>query len=102
VREAILAEELEHSTHPSDGWDLSVKLDKARDHVDRIDDERAIEAEQLLQWVMRISSVLVDLGLLPIQDIPQLPKSAQKVLPVIDLILKRFQEALASGASPWD
>jgi hypothetical protein len=48
VREAILAEELERSLHPTDGWDLSVELDKACTCVDRIDDERATEAEQLL------------------------------------------------------
>jgi hypothetical protein len=33
------------------------------------------------------------LGLLPIEDIPQLPKTAQEVLPVVDLILKRLHEA---------
>jgi hypothetical protein len=102
VREAILVEELEHDLHPTDGWELSVELDKARTCVDRIDGERATEAEQLSQWVMRISSVLVDLGLRPIQDIPQLSKSAQEVLPAVDLTFKRLQEALASGAGPWD
>jgi hypothetical protein len=49
-----------------------------------------------------ISNILVDLGLLPIQDIPQLPKSTRELLSVVDLILKRLQEALASGAGSWD
>jgi hypothetical protein len=39
---------------------------------------------------MRISNVLVDLGLLAIQDIPQLPKSAREILPMVDLVLKRW------------
>jgi hypothetical protein len=45
---------------------------------------------------------LVDLGMLPILNIPQLLKSAQEVLPVIDLVLQRMQEVLASGVGPWD
>jgi hypothetical protein len=36
--------------------------------------------------------VLVDLGMPPIQDIPQLPKSPRGVLPAADLILKHLQE----------
>jgi hypothetical protein len=102
VREVILVEELKWGMHPTDGWDLSRELDKAHAHVDRINVERATEAERLLQRVMRIFNVLVDLGMLPIQDIPQLPESVQKVLPMADLVLKRLQEALASGAGPLD
>jgi hypothetical protein len=49
-----------------------------------------------------ISNVLVDLGLLPIQDIPQLLKSDREVFHVVDLILKHLQEALAFGVGPWD
>jgi hypothetical protein len=66
VLEAILAEELERNLHPTNGRDRSVELDKAHVHVDRIDGERATEAEQLSQRVMRISNVLIDLSLLPV------------------------------------
>jgi hypothetical protein len=79
-----------------------VELDKARVHVDWIDGDRATEAEQLSQRLMRISVVLVDLGMLLVQDIPQLLKSPQEVLRMADLILKHLQEALASDAGPWD
>jgi hypothetical protein len=51
---------------------------------------------------MEISNDLVDLGTLPIQDIPQLPKMAQNVLAVASLILERLGEEHASGAGPWD
>jgi hypothetical protein len=102
VQEAILAEELERGLHPTDEQDLSVELEKACARVDRINGECAIEAEQLSWWVMRISIVLVDLGMLPIQDIPQLTKSAREVLLVVELLLKRLQEALASGTNQWD
>jgi hypothetical protein len=51
---------------------------------------------------MRIFGVLVNLGMLLIQDIPQLLKSAQEVLPTVGLILKHLQEALDSGTSMWD
>jgi hypothetical protein len=50
---------------------------------------------------MRILDILVDLGMLPIQNIPQLPKSAQEVFLVVDLILQCLQEASASGTSSW-
>jgi hypothetical protein len=49
-----------------------------------------------------ISNALVDLGMLPVQDIPQLPKLAREVLIVVGLILERLREAQASGACPRD
>jgi hypothetical protein len=76
VQEAILAEEEACGLHPFDGRDLSVELEDIHAHVDMIEGERAIKAGQLLQLVMEISNALVDLGMLPVQDIPQLPKSA--------------------------
>jgi hypothetical protein len=49
-----------------------------------------------------IFNSLVDLGMMPIQDIPQLPKSSQEVLPTASLILEFLQEVLASDAGPWE
>jgi hypothetical protein len=57
---------------------------------------------RLSQRVVGISNALADLDMVTIQDIPPLSKSAQEVLPVADLILKRLQQALASGAGLWD
>jgi hypothetical protein len=37
-----------------------------------------------------------------LQDIPQLPKSAQEVLTAAGLILERLREEHTSGAGPWD
>jgi hypothetical protein len=79
-----------------------VELDQARALVDGSTDERATEAMRLSQRVVGISNALADLGMLPIQDIPQPPKSAREVLPAADLVLKRLQEVLASGTGPWD
>jgi hypothetical protein len=45
VREVILAEELERDKHHPNGRDLSVELDKARAHVERINTERATKGE---------------------------------------------------------
>jgi hypothetical protein len=73
----MLAEELEHVPHPPNGQDLSMELDKARARADKIDGKHAAEAERLSWQVMRISGVLVDLGMLLIQNIPQLLKSAR-------------------------
>jgi hypothetical protein len=52
VREAILADELEHSLHPHDGQGLTVELDKAQARMDRIDSESATEAERLSRQVV--------------------------------------------------
>jgi hypothetical protein len=45
---------------------------------------------------MRISGVLVDLGMLPVQNIAQVPKLAPEVLSAADLILQRH------GTELWD
>jgi hypothetical protein len=51
---------------------------------------------------MEIPNALVNLVTMPIQDIPQLPKSVREVLPAAGLILEHLQEAMASDASLWD
>jgi hypothetical protein len=55
---------------PFDVWDLTTELEEIRACVDGIMGERATEAGQLSQLVMGISNALVDLGMLPIWDIP--------------------------------
>jgi hypothetical protein len=72
----ILVEEQERDLYPHNGWDLSAELEGIHACVDRIEVERAIEAKQLSWLVVEISNALADLGMLPIQVIPQLPKSA--------------------------
>jgi hypothetical protein len=70
--------------------------------VDGIGGERVAKARQLLQLVVGFSITLADLGMLPIQDIPHIPKSAQEVLMVASLLLEHLWEAQAFGAGPWD
>jgi hypothetical protein len=67
-----------------------VELEETRVRVDGIKGERAVEAGRLSQLVMGISNALVDLGMLHVQDIPQLLKSAREVLTVAGLILERL------------
>jgi hypothetical protein len=86
VQEALLAEEQACGLHPFDGRDLSAEPEEARAHVDGITGERATESGQLSQLVIEISNALVDLGMLPISDIPQLLKSSQDVLMAIGLL----------------
>jgi hypothetical protein len=100
VQEAILAEDHVHDLHPPDGWNMLAELEETRAHVDEIKGEHAAEAEQLSQLVVGISNALVDLGMLPVQDNPQLLKSAREVLTVLALILERLREAHASSAGP--
>jgi hypothetical protein len=63
------------------------KLEEIRSHVDRIVGDRNVEAGQLSQLVVGILNALVNLGILPVQDIPQLPKSAEIVLTAAGLLL---------------
>jgi hypothetical protein len=80
VRKAMLVEEQEQEQerdlYPHNGWDLSAELEGIHARVDRIEVECAAEVGQLSWLVMEISNALADLGMLPIQVIPQLPKSA--------------------------
>jgi hypothetical protein len=89
VQEVILAEEQAHSLHPVNGRDLFLELKETRACMDEIKGGRIAKAEQLSQMVMKISSMLFDLGIFPIQEIPQLLKSAQEVLMVVGLLLER-------------
>jgi hypothetical protein len=50
--------------------------------------KRAVEVGELSALVVEASNALVDLEMLPIQDIPQLPKMAQEVLKAEGVILE--------------
>jgi hypothetical protein len=77
VCKVILAVELECGLHPPDGWDLSAELDKADASVNRTVDYCASKVEWPSRQVMQVASVLVDLGLLFVDDILQLLNTAQ-------------------------
>jgi hypothetical protein len=56
-------------------------------HVPEVEDEHATEAGEPSALVVEASNALVDLRMLPIQDIPHLPTMAQKVLKAVIVIL---------------
>jgi hypothetical protein len=104
VQEAILAEELACGLHPPDGRDLTAELEEIHVCMDGIN-----EAGRLSKLAMEISHSFVDLGMLPVQDIPQLPMSAQEVLAATGLVLEApvpgtelgpSTVPVASGCSP--
>jgi hypothetical protein len=70
VQEAILAEEQAHSLHFFRGCDLLAELEGLCVCMDRAEVEHATEAGQLSRLVTEISNALVDLGMLPIREIP--------------------------------
>jgi hypothetical protein len=102
VREPILAEELERVLPHPDACDLPVKLDEIHVRVHRIADDRAAKAGKLSRQLIQVAGVLIDMGLPPIEEISQLPKTTQDALLVVTLVLKHLQEALDSSAGPWD
>jgi hypothetical protein len=101
VHEVVQSEELERGLRPSNRQYLSVELKKIHVHVDRIAVDLAAKAERQSQQVVRVADILINLGLLPIEGIPQLLKTTQEALPTVTLILKCLQEALDSSAGPW-
>jgi hypothetical protein len=65
--------------------------------VARVEDERTAEVRELSVLIIEASNALVDLEMLHIRDVPQLPKTAQEVPGT-----KRLREEHASDAGPWD
>jgi hypothetical protein len=63
-----------------------------------VESEHATEAMQLSRSVMEISDALIDLGVLPILDIPRRLKSAQDILTAVGLILEHLREEHAIDA----
>jgi hypothetical protein len=100
VWEVKLAKEQVHCLHSFDGRDLPTELEDVHARVARVEDECIVEARELSRLVMEISNALVDLGMLSIWDIPQLPRMAQEVLVVASLILECLREEHASGVGP--
>jgi hypothetical protein len=74
-----------------------VELERHHKRVARVEDDRATEAEQLSWSVRDIFDALVNLNVLPIQDIPSQPRSAKDVLMVFGLVLERLWDEHASG-----
>jgi hypothetical protein len=70
VREVMLVEEQALNLYSFDEWDLSVELEENRMRVTRVEDEHTAKAGELSTLVMEALNALVDLRMLPIQDIP--------------------------------
>jgi hypothetical protein len=76
---------------------MSLELEGLREHVARVEDDHADEGKQLSRSIREIFDALVDLNVLPIQDIPLQPWSAKDVLAAFGLVLERLREEHASG-----
>jgi hypothetical protein len=59
-----------HNLHSFDGRDLSAEQEELCVRVAGFEDECAAEAGKLSKLVVEISNALVNLGTLPIRDIP--------------------------------
>jgi hypothetical protein len=90
VCEVKLVEEQACGMHFFNGWDLLAEMEALHVHIARVEDEHTTEAGEMSVLVIEGSNALVDLGMLPIRDIPQLPKMAQEILKAIGVILERL------------
>jgi hypothetical protein len=79
-----------------------VELNETHTRVRGIALDRVTEVGRLSRGLIWVAGELIDLGLLPIEDIPQLSKIAQDALLAVALLLKRLQEQLGSSAGQWD
>jgi hypothetical protein len=102
VQEAKLVKEQAHGLCSFGRWDLPMELEELRTHATGIEDEWATEAGEPLALVVEASNALVDLGMLPMQDITQLLKTAQFIMKAVGLILECLREGHAFNAGPWD
>jgi hypothetical protein len=57
---------------------------------------------KLSTLVVGISNALVDIRMLPTQDILKLPKTVQEIFAATGLILEHLREGHTYGTGPWD
>jgi hypothetical protein len=57
---------------------------------------------KLSTLVVEISNALVDIRMLPTQDILKLPKTVQEIFAATGLILEHLREGHTYGTGPWD
>jgi hypothetical protein len=91
-REEMWVEDQARGLCPPDGRNLSLELGKLHERVAKAEDDRAVEAEQLSRSIREIFDALVDLIVLPIQDVPSQPWLAKDVLVAFSLVLERLRE----------
>jgi hypothetical protein len=91
-REKELADGQAQGLYPPGGRDLPSEIGKLCERVEKVEDDHAVEAEQLLRSTMEISNTLVDLNELPIQGIPSQTRLVKDVMVVFSLVLERLCE----------
>jgi hypothetical protein len=94
VWEATLVEVKTRGLNPQDNRDLLVEL---RERLGEVEADHVTEAEELASLMTNISKVLMDLGLSPIQGVPQVRNKAREVLKVTGSILERLREVPTSS-----
>jgi hypothetical protein len=77
-------------------------LEELHVHMTGVEDKRATEAGELSALVVETSNALVNLRMLPIRDVSQLPKMAHEILKAAGIILELLREEHHSGSTPWD
>jgi NAD(P)-dependent dehydrogenase (short-subunit alcohol dehydrogenase family) len=90
MREAKLVEEHAHGLHSFDECDLSAELEELHALVAGAKEEHAVESGNLAVLVVEASNTLMDLGMLPVREVPKNPKKAQEVSKVVGVIMERL------------
>jgi hypothetical protein len=83
-----LADDQACCLYSPDGRELPSKLGKLCEREAEVEDNRAIDAEQLSRSTMEISNALVDLNMLLIQGIPSQPRLVKDVMVAWSLVLE--------------
>jgi hypothetical protein len=88
--EAALAEVQTRGLNPRVNHDELMEVIELHRFLQYAEEDRGIEAGQLLTLVRDMTKVLVDLGMPPISEIPQDPRTTDDVLEVVNIILEHL------------
>jgi hypothetical protein len=100
LREAVLVEAQSRGLNPQDNCEELMEFIELQRHLKEAEVECVIEAGWLVIFLRDVSKVLVDLGMPPIQRIPQDSRAADDILEVVGTILECLREAYTYGHGP--
>jgi hypothetical protein len=91
-QEKELTDDQARGLYPPERRDLLSALGNLHERMAEVEDDHAVEAEQLSRSTIKISNALVDLNVLPIQGIHSQPRLVKDVMAAFGLVLERLCE----------
>jgi hypothetical protein len=102
LREEALSEARTRGLDPVERQEELVELVELRQRLEETRLARGAEAARLARIVGDMSGALVNLGMAPVPEIPQLPDKADDVLRAAGVVVERLKDAADNGFGLWD